>query len=131
MSKDASCPHHMYRFLKEPLDSLGSPKHNKPSFPKKAQLPQKTTHSLARKCCHFLAYTYFHANFISIDMIFKVHSKLKYYAFERGFITKFAFSQTSSIQCNFLGRHSYPSIHYRRIEIIVMVQSCHYDLSKF
>jgi hypothetical protein len=78
-------------FLREPLDSLGSPKQCKPSFPKKAQLPQRTTHSLARKCCHFLAYTYFHANFISIDMIFKVHPKFKHYASERGFITKFTF----------------------------------------
>ncbi len=78
-------------FLEDPLDFLDSPKYNKPSFPKKTQLPQRTTHSWARKRCHFLAYTYFHANFISIDMIFKVHPKFKYYVFERGFITKFTF----------------------------------------
>jgi hypothetical protein len=118
-------------FLEEPLDSLGSSKQSKSSFPKKAQLPQRTMHTLARKCCHFLAYTYFHANFISIDMVFKVHPKFKYYTFERGFIAKITFSQASPIQCSFLGGHNYPSIHYGKIEIVVMVQSCHYDLSKF
>jgi hypothetical protein len=90
-------------FLREPLYYLDSPKHNKPSFPKKAQLPQRTTHFLTRKCCHFLAFTYFHANFISIDMIFKVHPKFKYYAFERGFITKFTFLEHHQFNVTSLG----------------------------
>ncbi len=90
-------------FLREPLDFLDSAKHSKPFFPKKAQLPQRTMHSLARKCCHFLAYTYFHANFISIDMIFKVHPKFKYYAFERGFITKFTFREHHQFNVTSLG----------------------------